>query len=496
MKALPGPYAAHVAQGTTSLAWLLRITRTDGEVYAFTSAAIDIPLGGVRYLSAPGLDISSIVLSAGLSVDNLELTTLDDGSTFTRGDVLGGRWRNAAFLISRCNYRGVSDGVEDHLGGTIGDVRLHNGYIVAELRGLQQYLQQPIGSVTSKTCRARLGNDACGVDLPSRTFAATVGASSTKQNLILDGFGGDTHYASTVLTLALDGTHGSTTFTDTSPIGATVSVVGGTPTISTAQAKFGGASLYFPSGGAGVIRPPTDAAYAFPGDFTLEFWARPSDNSVGWCVHLGGSINTVKSGGVLVYSGAYRLYWDSNLQSTGAGATLDVWAHIVLTRSAGVFRLFVNGALAGSYTNASNVDDGVVRIGTNAIGSEGFDGYIDDLRITKGVARYTSSFAAPIAANTMHGPIHPEDYFGEGIATFTSGANSGLSQKVKTYSDNGEARLSLPMLLAVAPGDTLDISAGCRKRRTEDCAGKFDNVPRFQGEPDVPGLDELTRPPA
>ena len=52
------------------------------------------------------------MLDAGAAVDNLELTALDDGSIFTRPDVFGGLWRNAAFVIYRYNHASIADGVE------------------------------------------------------------------------------------------------------------------------------------------------------------------------------------------------------------------------------------------------------------------------------------------------------------------------------------------------------------------------------------------------
>jgi uncharacterized phage protein (TIGR02218 family) len=181
VKTLPTALATHVAGGTTTLADLLKITRKDGQVFAWTSAADDVTISSVLYKAAQGLNISSMEHSAGLNVDNLELTTLDDGTVFTKLDVLSGRWRNADFVISRYNWSSPSDGVEVRMTGTVGEVRLHRGYITAELRGLQQYLQQPIGSVSSKTCRARLGDAMCTKNLSSFTFTGSVTTATSAQ---------------------------------------------------------------------------------------------------------------------------------------------------------------------------------------------------------------------------------------------------------------------------------------------------------------------------
>lgn len=171
MKTIPIALAAHYASGGTTTAHAMKITRPDGEVFGFTGATKSATISGVLYDATQGLDVSSIATSAGLAVDNLELTTLDDGTLFTRADVLGGVWQNSKFLIFKYNWASHTDGVENVLAGTIGQVRLLSGAIVCELRGLQQYLQQSVGAVTSKTCRARFadfpsqaGNARCGLD--------------------------------------------------------------------------------------------------------------------------------------------------------------------------------------------------------------------------------------------------------------------------------------------------------------------------------------------
>lgn len=158
MKTLPGGFATHVAGVVTTLAYGLKITRTDAQVFGFTSAREDATISAVTYSASQGLDITDIAISAGLAVGNLELTTLHDGTVFTTADVLGGVWRNAAFLIFRYNFANLSDGVDNLLAGTLGEVELRENMVVAELRDLRQYLQQPVGDVTSKTCRYRLGS--------------------------------------------------------------------------------------------------------------------------------------------------------------------------------------------------------------------------------------------------------------------------------------------------------------------------------------------------
>lgn len=66
------------------------------------------------------------------------------------------------------------------------------------------------------------------------------------------------------------------------------------------------------------------------------------------------------------------------------------------------------------------------------------------------------------------------------MLTFTTGANAGLSQKVRSHAAGGALTLVLPMVMTVAVGDQFSIVAGCRKRLLEDCRDKFGNVLNFR----------------
>lgn len=278
---IPAPLLAHYQAGATTLAWALRVERADGAVYGWTSADQDVTLSSVLYRSAPGLDVQAFVSSAGLAVDNTEVTVLADDTVVTRADILAGRWNDAEYQLLRYNWASPSDGVEVRAVGHFGELQPRAGAYVAELRGLQQYLQQPVGSVSTKTCRARLGDARCTVDTASATWTKT---------------------------------------------------------------------------------------------------------------------------GTLTHVTSKQVFRDS--------------------------------------------------------------------------ARAEAA-----------------DYFTEGILTFTSGVNSGLSGKVKAHAADGTFTLSLPMVGAVVAGNTYSVVAGCRKRLAEDCAAKFANALNFQGEPHRPTIDELTSSP-
>lgn len=523
MKTLPALLNIHMQGGSTTLADLLKITRKDGAVYAFTSAGDDVTIDGVLYLATQGLDISSIEVSAGLAVDNLELTTLDDGTTFSQFDVLAGKWNNADFVISRYNWQTPTDGVEVRMVGTIGQVRMLRGSVVAELRGLQQALQQPIGSITSKTCRARLGDAMCRVVTSLWTVRGVVTSSTGTQTFASSVFygAGDPSFAQVDLLLHGNGDDLGTTFTDNSPSVRTVTQLG-TTALSTTTRKFGSASINngaVNSGNCLKVGTSADNFLIFTTDFTVELWFYQTADTE---YNFSSLISRIKTNqrtsisassfelGIAQSGGFY--YPGLNVYLTGAGSSFDLggtiatalnkWNHVAVVRSGTSLKLYVNGFLSNSRTasgvcatNSSQSMIGGSWDGTNPRHS--FRGYIDDVRVTK-AARYIAPFSLPIeefpdSTNGAALPAFSDGYFSEGILTWLTGTNSGLSHKVKSSLTDGSITLSLPMLSTAAVDDTFSVIAGCQKRLT-DCSTKFDNVLNFQGEPHLPGIDQLTAP--
>lgn len=207
---------------------------------------------------------------------------------------------------------------------------------------------------------------------------------------------GDQYFAYNSLLLHMDGSNGSTTFTNSGPGAITVTAVGNAQ-ISTAQSKFGGASGAFD--GSGDYLSCTLASLSTE-DFTIETWVRmPAfanyrmlyDTRTADGDTSGFSLGVNASGQLFVYLGTFVL-------TTGT-LTVNTWAHVALTRASGTWRIFVNGVLqAGTYSNSVNLTRTAVRVGMDWATLYGFNGYLDDYRITKGVARYTGSFTPPTAA--------------------------------------------------------------------------------------------------
>jgi hypothetical protein len=205
----------------------------------------------------------------------------------------------------------------------------------------------------------------------------------------------DPYASNTSLLLHMNEEDGSTRFVDSSINRKTVSVAGNTQ-IDTAQSKFGGASgLFDGTGDSLAINSSSDYAFG-TGDFTVEFWLKSTDTAGNLITETDSSTNywaTLLFGGSFYWQKSYNA---SNLYSLSASAILDGnWHHVAASRTGTSHRLFFDGVQQGAtvtdstdYSHAS-----VLTIGTGANGS--YAGWLDDIRITKGVARYTSNFTPP-----------------------------------------------------------------------------------------------------
>ena len=212
-----------------------------------------------------------------------------------------------------------------------------------------------------------------------------------------------------------NGTNGSTTITDNSPSPKTVTAVGNAQ-ISTAQSKFGGASIAF-DGSGDYLTIPDSADWNLPNDFTIEAWVYLTAYSASYAGTFGAVVvaNYLGTGGSdkgwqLRVNGTASSYTTINFYTGitdlnfAATVSLNSWTHVAATRSGSSIRAFVGGMQAGSTITNSDAftesDSRQLWIGglNDATYRFWLNGYIDDLRITKGVARYTANFTPPTAA--------------------------------------------------------------------------------------------------
>lgn len=178
----------------------------------------------------------------------------------------------------------------------------------------------------------------------------------------------------------------------------------GNAKLSQSVKKFGTASLVLDGTGDFInIAEQPDFGFG-TGDFCVEAQVYPTATGTYRTVFdfRTGSADT--SGIILglTDTNALYFYYNGNYRIGPVGSVpINTWTHIALTRSAGVTRAFINGTQVGSnYTDGNIYPARPLRVGADPNGLYTFTGYVDEVRISRDVPRYTSTFVAPTAAFT------------------------------------------------------------------------------------------------
>jgi len=216
----------------------------------------------------------------------------------------------------------------------------------------------------------------------------------------------DPQFGSVSLLLHGNGTNGSTTITDNSPSPKTVTAVGNAQ-ISTAQSKLGGSSLAFDGTGDGLTIPGNSSFNFETGDFTVEMWIYRTaavnndtliDHNYGTFPNL-----ALQAVGIAALRWTLVLGGSTLLLAESTDHSLNTWHHYAFVRfgsGSNNVVIYRDGINVGAGTFAGLAGNATVqyKIAETSSGSGGdFSGYIDDFRITKGVARYTANFTPPTA---------------------------------------------------------------------------------------------------
>lgn len=237
------------------------------------------------------------------------------------------------------------------------------------------------------------------------TSNTTLGAATATDYVVFCGSvaSTDTNWSSVTSLLHLNGTNGATTITDGADSPATWSVQAG-PTISTAQSKFGGASLIVNSG---YIFTGTSSRFNFSGtSFTVEGWIYPTSTTAGVRYVMGQRTSNAANTCWIVYQSGQILQLEignagltgQTTYSTGNVLTANTWHHIAVVGNGTTMKLYINGTEGTSGTQSSwTSTDRLMCIGGEG-GTTSFQGHVDEFRVTKSVARYTANFTAPTAA--------------------------------------------------------------------------------------------------
>jgi hypothetical protein len=172
----------------------------------------------------------------------------------------------------------------------------------------------------------------------------------------------------------------------------------GNASVSTSVVKYGSGSLAFDGTGDWLtMRGSVDLAFG-TGDFTMECWAYNTNSTQPQYLFMVDATGGISMG---FESGSFLLGRRATATDLSYTYTIPInsWVHYAVTRSGTTARLFINGVQVASNTNSLNYTvTGNTAVGGVPTTSVSFYGYIDDFRITKGVARYLSNFTPPQVA--------------------------------------------------------------------------------------------------
>ena len=177
--------------------------------------------------------------------------------------------------------------------------------------------------------------------------------------------------------------------------------------LSSANKKFGDASWFFSGSSTGLSSTSADYTLG-TSDFTVEFWFYQNTSTTVYQRLLQLGANST-AGGLWVVANqsntttttpfidGYTSTW-TRLADASVTLSRNTWHHLALTRSGNTFKLYLNGTLASQSTYSYNATGSTLYIGHNGSYSDAFNGYIDDIRITKGVVRYSGNFTPSTSA--------------------------------------------------------------------------------------------------
>lgn len=184
---------------------------------------------------------------------------------------------------------------------------------------------------------------------------------------------------------------------------------------STTQTKYLTSSMYFDGTGDYLTIPYVTEHYDWWNkDFTIEAWIYPT-TFTGW--YTGSSVGEISTLIGNMDPTVLTCYWSFGITSTGAvrffyyngssvntpssteTVNLNEWSHIAFVKDSNGYKYFVNG-VGGSYTSISGTPQSNATTGLTigSLTSDSINGYVSDVRITSGLARYTANFTPPTAA--------------------------------------------------------------------------------------------------
>ncbi len=162
---------AHLQSGLTTTCRCWAITRSDGQVYGFTDHDMELRFDDLVFKASTGLTAAAIEQATGLSIDNSEAMGALSDASVREEDIEAGRFDGAEVRAWLVNWADPEQRVLQFR-GSIGELRRAGGAFHAELRGLTDLLNRPLGRIYQKPCTAVLGDNDCRFALETPGYRA------------------------------------------------------------------------------------------------------------------------------------------------------------------------------------------------------------------------------------------------------------------------------------------------------------------------------------
>lgn len=219
----------------------------------------------------------------------------------------------------------------------------------------------------------------------------------------------DDNFASVVLLLPFDGTDEDVATTDLSDSSHTISFVS-TAKLDNANTKFGSTSLLLNNTATNSVTAPDHADWDFDtGEFTIEWWMKPAVGETAVVMGQYSGVVATRAWDIELQANQLTFRYQAEAPSSSVGTvatttspvTADQWYYCVIQRSANTISIWVDGTLEKEASIGAvelrNATGTAMRIGDAEPTWAGpFNGNIENVRITKGVARYTAGAAIDV----------------------------------------------------------------------------------------------------
>jgi hypothetical protein len=444
MKAFSAGLLNSYASRVSTICNCLKIIRLDGVTYRFTDLDVDIEVLGETYDSSISFNPSTYSSALGLQIENMEVAGPVDNLGINDFDIIKNLFYGAEIWVFSVDYKNVTNGTNNILYGTIGEIELTDKTFKFELRGISKRYVNLYSNYYGKICRAKLGDDKCKVNLPYYMKTGTVNDSSLINNLV------NTKY------------------------------------------------LYF----SNLTKTNSNSDYKLYEVKLLDTLENNlTINNVSDLYYTDGS--TLWSCGVTTYSKTNIVDNDLSTFACIKYANISYKAKsfiIELTKPTPNIRyLEIYDDATDRLTNAtiSTSLDGYTYTSLPIPSLSTFRSG-DKIRIDLGMllsAKFSNRYK--FTSHDLSGI--EENYFQYGKIKWLTGLNSGLETEVITSTSGGFVELALPMTYNISDGDTFEIYPGCNHLLmgrdgtpySGHCFSRYDNVINFRGEPYLPNEDVL-----